>query len=110
MPDERFRTCGRRRSFKWNHLEGRKSELTTPARCADCEEDQKCYCIEKSWLDEGKDPKLLKVTNVMVNANPEADKKAEKIAAKAKESLEQIKDKIHEEQLELAEAKADAKA
>jgi hypothetical protein len=95
--------CGTRRKFLWSHLEKRKSELTMPTRCKDCEEPQQSYCLEKSWINEGKDPKMLKVTNIMINTNPTADVKAQKQAQKAQEQLEQVKEEVEDTEAKLEE-------
>jgi hypothetical protein len=90
--------CGTRRKFSWNHPEKRKSELTTPTKCKDCEQEQVSYCIEKSWISEGKDPKMLKVVNIMINANPTADKKAETMAAKAEQKIAELSEEVKDTQ------------
>ena len=54
------------------------------------------YCIEKSWVASGKDAKALKVTNILINANPDADKKAEKMVAKAEQKIAELHEEVHE--------------
>ena len=73
---EKLIDCGTRRKFSWKHPEKRKSELPTPTKCMDCNEEQLQRCIEKSWIEQGKDPKALRITNLLMNQNPEADQKA----------------------------------
>jgi hypothetical protein len=100
---ERYKECGTRRKFQWVHPAKRKSELTTPTKCKDCEPDQMNYCIEKSFAESGKDPKTLKITNVMINVNPEADKKAEKVAAKAEQKIAELSEEVDEAKEEIEE-------
>jgi ElaB/YqjD/DUF883 family membrane-anchored ribosome-binding protein len=100
---ERLVDCGTRRKFKWNDINKRKSELTTPAKCLQCDPDQFDYCKQKSWVENGKDADLYDKVNVMVNQNPLADSKTEKAVAKAKQKLEQLSDDVEETKEAVAE-------
>lgn len=87
------RGCGVRGKFKWTHLDKHKSELMVPKRCTDCEEEQRNYCIERSWESQGRSAKELKAVNVMLNINPNADAIATRIEAKNQEKLEDLLEK-----------------
>lgn len=66
--------CGTRRQFKWNSV-ANKSEVAIPTKCQDCDDEQVNYCIEKSFVAEGKNAKGLKLIKVTFGESQTADNK-----------------------------------